>query len=33
MFLNSGFHVLLKDESRSIEETMQIVEEYLNIEE
>lgn len=33
MFLNSGFHVLLKDESRSIEETMQIVEKYLNIEE
>lgn len=31
MFLHSGFHVLLKDEKRSIEETMQIVEKYLNL--
>ena len=31
MFLHSGFHVLLRDEKRSIEETMQIVEKYLNL--
>ncbi len=31
MFLQSGFHVLLKDESRSIEETMKIVEKYLKL--
>lgn len=31
MFLHSGFHVLLRDENRSIEETMQIVEKYLNL--
>lgn len=31
MFLHSGFHVLLRDEKRTIEETMQIVEKYLNL--
>lgn len=31
MFLQSGFHVLLKDENRSIEETMKIVEKYLKL--
>lgn len=31
MFLHSGFHVLLRDENRSIEETMRIVEKYLNL--
>jgi hypothetical protein len=31
MFLHSGFHLLQKDESRSIEETMQIVEKYLKL--
>ena len=31
MFLHSGFHVLLRDEKRSIEETMQIVEKYLHL--
>jgi hypothetical protein len=31
MFLHSGFHVLQKDESRSIEETMQIVSKYLKL--
>lgn len=30
-FLHSGFQVLLKDESRSIEETMQVVESYLKL--
>ena len=29
--LHSGFQVLLKDESRSIEETMQIVENYMKL--
>ena len=31
MFLQSGFQVLLKDENRSIEETMKIVEKYLKL--
>lgn len=30
-FLNSGFHVLLRDERRIIEETLAIVEEYLKL--
>jgi len=30
-FLYSGFWVVLKDESRSIEETMQVVEKYLGL--
>lgn len=31
MFLNSGFQVLLKDENRNIDETMEIVEKYLGL--
>ncbi len=30
-FQNSGFHVLLRDEGRSIEETMALVEKYLKL--